>query len=40
LGHPVHGTSFRACKEHHPHLLEEGHTVEEIHVAAQRGHCS
>lgn len=32
-GHPVHGTSFRACPEHHPHLSPGGHTVEEIAVA-------
>lgn len=37
-GHPVHGTSFRACKPHHPHLEPEGHTVEEIHKAAKEGH--
>lgn len=37
-GHPVHGTSFRACKPHHPHIAVEGHTVEEIRRTAEQGH--
>lgn len=37
-GHPIHGTSFRACVEHHPHLSEEGHTPEEMAHAAVHGH--
>jgi ABC-type nickel/cobalt efflux system permease component RcnA len=37
-GYPVHGTSFRACKPHHPHIDEKGHTVEEIQQAAKEGH--
>lgn len=37
-GRLVHGTSHRACKEHHPHLKEEGHTPTEIEKAAKFGH--
>lgn len=37
-GWPIHNTSFRACHEHHPHLKEEGHSVEEIEHAAKHGH--
>jgi hypothetical protein len=38
IGHPVHGTSHRACKPHHPHLDEEGHSAKEIAHAARHGH--
>ncbi len=37
-GTPVHGTSHRACHEHHPHLDPAGHSAEEIAEAAAHGH--
>lgn len=37
LGHPVEGTSYVACKAHHPHRQGEV-TAERIARAAQFGH--
>jgi hypothetical protein len=37
-GRPVHGTSHRACHEHHPHLDVAGTPPERIALAAQLGH--
>ena len=38
LGHPIHGTSHRACKTHHPHLDPKGYSLIEIHRRARDGH--
>jgi hypothetical protein len=37
-GHPIEGTSHRACKPHHPHLSPEGHSPEEMAHVAKHGH--
>lgn len=37
-GHPVHGTSHKACHIHHPHLDPAGHTAGDIKITAEQGH--
>jgi hypothetical protein len=38
VGHPVHGTGYRACRRHHPAMKSAGPITAEEIAAAHRAH--